>query len=85
METEIFVPDVITLKGDLSERSIRLENCHNQKDVMDYLKICLALFSVNSETTTTVDDEKSKNIAFCTNREYTLSQNNSSHRLLVTP
>ncbi len=55
METEISVPDVITLKGDLSERLIRLENCHNQNEVMDYLKICLSLFSVNPETTITVD------------------------------
>jgi hypothetical protein len=45
METEIFVPDVITLKGDSSERSIRLENCNSQNDVMEYLKICLLLFS----------------------------------------
>jgi len=47
MEIEISVPDMITLKGDKSERSIRLENCHNQDDVMDYLKICLSLYSVN--------------------------------------
>ncbi len=87
METEISVPEVITLKGDLSERIIRLENCNNQNEVMDYLKICLSLFSVNPETTITVDAEKSKKIEFCANREreHTLSQNNRSDRLLVAP
>lgn len=47
METEIIVPDVITLKGDAVERIIRLENCHNQNEIMEYLKICLSLSAVN--------------------------------------
>ena len=59
METEIVVPDVIILKGDAAERTIRLENCHSQDEIMEYLKICLSLFAVhypekimeNSETT----------------------------------
>jgi len=57
MEIEISVPDMITLKGDLSERSIRLENCHNQNDVMDYLKICLSLYSVKYPNRTEVESE----------------------------
>jgi hypothetical protein len=59
METEIVVPDVIILKSDTAERTIRLENCQNQNEIMEYLKICLSLFAVhypekimeNSETT----------------------------------
>ncbi len=59
METEIVVPDVIILKSDAAERTIRLENCQNQNEIMEYLKICLSLFAVhcpekimeNSETT----------------------------------
>ena len=47
METEIVVPDVIILKGDAAERTIRLENCHNQNEIMEYLKICLSLFAVH--------------------------------------
>jgi hypothetical protein len=47
METEIIVPDAITLKSDVAERTIRLENCHNQNEIMEYLKICLSLFSVH--------------------------------------
>ncbi len=46
-ETEIIVPDVITIKGDAAERKIRLEDCHNQNEVMDFLKICLSLYYVN--------------------------------------
>ncbi len=46
-ETEIIVPDVIILKSDVAERAIRLENCHNQNEIMEYLKICLSLFSVH--------------------------------------
>ncbi len=45
-ETEIIVPDVIILKSDVAERTIRLENCNSQNEIMDYLKICLSLFSV---------------------------------------
>lgn len=85
MKTKISVPDVIILEGDVSERLIRLESCHNQNEIMDYLKICLSLFSVNPETTTTIDAENSKNIEFYTNIEHTLSQNNRSDRLLVVP
>ncbi len=59
METEVIVPDVIILKSDVAERTIRLENCHSQNEIMEYLKICLSLFAVhypgkimeNSETT----------------------------------
>ena len=47
METEITVPDVITLKSDTAERKIRLEDCHNQNEIMEYLKVCLSLSSVN--------------------------------------
>ncbi len=47
METEIIVPDAITLKSDIAERTIRLENCHSQNEIMEYLKICLSLFSVH--------------------------------------
>ncbi len=47
METEIIVPDVITLKSDAAERTIRLENCHSQNEIMEYLKFCLSLFSVH--------------------------------------
>ncbi len=47
METEIIVPDVIILKSDVAERTIRLENCHSQNEIMEYLKICLSLFSVH--------------------------------------
>ena len=54
MEIEMSVPDMITLKGDSSERSIRLENCHNPNDVMDYLKICLSLYSLNYPDRTVV-------------------------------
>ncbi len=46
-ETEIVVPDVIILKSDAAERTIRLENCQNQNEIMEYLKICLSLFSVH--------------------------------------
>lgn len=41
------VPDVITVKGDAAERKIRLEDCHNQNEIMEYLKICLTLSYVN--------------------------------------
>jgi hypothetical protein len=47
METEIVVPDVIILKSDSAERTIRLENCHSQNEIMEYLKICLSLFAVH--------------------------------------
>ncbi len=47
METEIIVPDAITLKSDIAERTIRLENCHSQNEIMEYLKVCLSIFSVN--------------------------------------
>ncbi len=47
METEIVVPDVIILKSDAAERTIRLENCQNQNEIMEYLKICLSLFAVH--------------------------------------
>ncbi len=47
METEITVPDVITLKSDTAERKIRLEDCHNQNEIMEYLKACLSLSSVH--------------------------------------
>ncbi len=46
-ETEIVVPDVIILKSDVAERTIRLENCQSQNEVVEYLKICLSLFSVH--------------------------------------
>jgi hypothetical protein len=46
-ETEIIVPDVIILKSDVAERTIRLENCHSQNEIMEYLKVCLSLFSVH--------------------------------------
>ncbi len=46
-ETEIIVPDVIILKSDVSERTIRLENCQYQNEIMEYLKLCLSLFSVH--------------------------------------
>jgi hypothetical protein len=46
-ETEIIVPDLIILKSDVAERTIRLENCQNQNEIMEYLKICLSLFSVH--------------------------------------
>jgi hypothetical protein len=46
-ETEIAVPDVIILKSDVAERTIRLENCHSQNEIMEYLKVCLSLFSVH--------------------------------------
>ena len=48
METEIIVPEAITLKSDATERTIRLENCHSQNEIMEYLKICLSLFAVHS-------------------------------------
>jgi hypothetical protein len=57
MEIEISVPEMITLKGKSSERLIRLENCHDQNDVMDYLKICLSLYSVNYPDRTVVESE----------------------------
>ena len=41
------VPDVITLKSDTAERKIRLEDCHNQNETMEYLKVCLSLSSVH--------------------------------------
>ncbi len=47
METEIIVPDMIILKSDVAERTIRLENCHSQNEIMEYLKICLSLFAVH--------------------------------------
>lgn len=62
METEIPVPDLIILKGNMSERSIRLENCQNQNEVIDYLKICLSLFSSNYPQRIVADSEKSKRI-----------------------
>lgn len=46
-ETELIVPDVITLKSDAAERKIRLEDCQNQNEIMEYLKICLSLCTVN--------------------------------------
>ncbi len=46
-ETEIIVPDVITLKSDTAERKIRLEDCQNQTEIMEYLKICLSLSAVH--------------------------------------
>lgn len=39
MELNITVPDKIVLKGELSERIISLENCHNQDETIAYLKI----------------------------------------------
>jgi hypothetical protein len=46
-DTEIIVPDAIILKSDVAERTIRLENCQNQNEIMEYLKVCLSLFSVH--------------------------------------
>ncbi len=46
-ETELIVPDVITLKSDAAERKIRLEDCHNQNELMEYLRLCLSLSSVH--------------------------------------
>ncbi|MBU4340284.1 MAG: hypothetical protein KKD46_05145, partial [Euryarchaeota archaeon] len=46
-ETEIIVPDVITLKSDTAERKIRLEDCHNQNEIMEFLKLCLSLSIVS--------------------------------------
>jgi len=45
-ETELIVPDVITLKSDTAERKIRLEDCHNQSEIIEYLKICMSLSTV---------------------------------------
>jgi hypothetical protein len=42
METEIVVPDVIILKSDAAERTIRLENCQNQNEIMEYLNLTLS-------------------------------------------
>jgi len=39
MDYNITVPDKIILKGELSERIITLENCHNQDETIAYLKI----------------------------------------------
>jgi len=41
------VPDVITLKSDTAERKIRLEDCHNQNEIMEFLKLCLSLSAVH--------------------------------------
>jgi len=43
MEFNITVPDKIVLKGELSERSISLENCHNQDEIIDYLNSYIAI------------------------------------------
>jgi len=40
------VPDLITLRSDTAERKIRLEDCHNQNEIIEYLKICLSLSTV---------------------------------------
>lgn len=45
-ETEIIVPDAITLKSEATERVIRLEECQSQNEVIEYLKLCLSLSSV---------------------------------------
>lgn len=37
MELVIKVPDKIILRGELSERLITLENCHNQDETITYL------------------------------------------------
>ncbi|MDP3105206.1 MAG: hypothetical protein Q8M95_11440 [Candidatus Methanoperedens sp.] len=41
------MPDVITLKSDTAERKIRLEDCHNQNEIMEFLKLCLSLSIAN--------------------------------------
>jgi len=41
------VPDLITLKSDTAERKIRLEDCHNQNEIIEYLKICMSLSILN--------------------------------------
>jgi hypothetical protein len=51
------VPDKITLKGDSSERSIRLENCHSQNEIMDYIKIYLSLYSMNYLDRSAIESE----------------------------
>lgn len=49
METELIVPDVIILKSDTAERKIRLEDCHNQYEIMEYLKVCMSLSTAHPE------------------------------------
>lgn len=46
-ETELIVPDVIALKSDTAERKIRLEDCHSQNEILEYLKICMSLAYVH--------------------------------------
>ena len=38
---------MITLKSDSSERKIRLEDCHNHTEIIEYLKICMSLSMVD--------------------------------------
>lgn len=45
-ETEIIVPDTISLKSEATQRVIRLEECQSQNEVIEYLKLCLSLSSV---------------------------------------
>ena len=39
---------MITLKSEAAERKIRLEDCHNQNETIEYLKICLSLYTANN-------------------------------------
>jgi hypothetical protein len=58
-ETEIIVPDTISLKGESTERVIRLEECQSQNEVIEYLKLCLSLSSIFISEKTTGEYVKS--------------------------
>ncbi len=49
MDTKIEVPSAIILNGDGVQRTIRLENCQTQQDVMNYLDMCFRLGEVQFE------------------------------------
>lgn len=58
-ETEIIVPDTISLKSESTERVIRLEECQSQYEIIEYLKLCLSLSSVYFSEKTKNEFEKS--------------------------
>ncbi len=74
METEVIVPDAIILKSDTAERIIRLENCQNQNEIIDYLKICMSLCYVHLPDRMNKDFEK----------KYEIPETENMSRLCVT-
>ncbi len=47
MEFNITVPDKIVLTGELTERTVTLENCHSQNEVIEYLKMYIYISAIS--------------------------------------